>query len=150
LDSPTVDSLARSGRRHHASRTFRDHHASETLVAGIDACPAEAELPDFCASCRAARSLIRPARAAPAADRNGCCPVSADQRVELAREYLAGARRTGVGHLPPSVLMRECAELRRQLGVVLDVIDGHVCADRPMATDDLDPETGEQWSVEAS
>ena len=76
--------------------------------------------------------------------------MSADQRVELAREYLAGARRTGVGHLPPSVLMRECAELRRQLGVVLDVIDGHVCADRPMATDDLDPETGEQWSVEAS
>lgn len=28
--------------------------ASETPVADIDACPAEAELPDFCTSCRAA------------------------------------------------------------------------------------------------
>ena len=65
--------------------------------------------------------------------------MSADARVELAREYLAGVRRTGVDHLPPSVLMRECAELRRQLGVVLGVIDGHACADRPMDTSDLDP-----------
>jgi hypothetical protein len=45
--------------------------------------------------------------------------------------------------------MRECAELRRQLGVMLNVIDGHVCADRPMDTSDLDPETGEQWGVVA-
>jgi hypothetical protein len=74
--------------------------------------------------------------------------VSADQRVERAREYLAGARRAGVDHLPPSVLMRECAELRRQLGVVLNVIDGHVCADRPMCTDDLDPATGEEFGVD--
>jgi hypothetical protein len=28
--------------------------ASETLVAEIDTCPAEAELPDFCTSCRVA------------------------------------------------------------------------------------------------
>ncbi len=27
--------------------------------------------------------------------------------------------------LPPSVLVRECAELRRQLGQVLDVIEAH-------------------------
>lgn len=75
--------------------------------------------------------------------------MSADQLVQLAREYLDGARRTGVDHLPPSVLMRECAELRRQLGVVLTVIDGHVCADRPMDTSDLDPGTGEAWGVDA-
>jgi hypothetical protein len=74
--------------------------------------------------------------------------VSADQRVELAREYLADVRRTGVDHLPPSVLMRECAELRRQLATVLAVIDGHVCADRPMDTSDLNPETGEAWGAE--
>jgi hypothetical protein len=49
--------------------------------------------------------------------------VSADQRVALAREYLTGARRRKVDQLPPSVLMRELAETRRQLGQVLDVID---------------------------
>jgi len=74
--------------------------------------------------------------------------VSADQRVELAREYLAGVRRASVDQLPPSVLMRECAELRRQLGVVLAVIDGHACADRPMDISDLDPETGEAYGAE--
>ena len=76
--------------------------------------------------------------------------MNADQRAELAREYLADVRRTGVDLLPPSVLMRECAELRRQLGVVLAVIDRHVCADRPMGTSDLDPETGEAYGVEVT
>jgi hypothetical protein len=48
--------------------------------------------------------------------------MSADQRVELAREYLASIRRQHVDELPPSVLVRECAELRRLLGQVLAVI----------------------------
>jgi hypothetical protein len=47
--------------------------------------------------------------------------MSAGQRVTIAREYLDGIRRQKVGMLPPSVLVRECAELRRQLGQVLDV-----------------------------
>ena len=49
--------------------------------------------------------------------------MSADQRVVMAREFLAGARKRKVAELPPSLLMREDAELRRQLGQVLDVID---------------------------
>jgi hypothetical protein len=51
--------------------------------------------------------------------------VSADQRVNAAREYLTSARRRKVGDLPPSVLTRECAELRRLLGQVLDVADDY-------------------------
>jgi hypothetical protein len=78
--------------------------------------------------------------------------VSTGQRVELAREYLADVRRTGVEQLPPSVLMRECAELRRQLGVVLAVIreleSQRPEPVRPMCTDDLDPGTEEAWGVE--
>lgn len=55
-----------------------------------------------------------PQRAAPAA------PVqAADQRVAGAREYLDGARHRKVTELPPSVLVRELAETRRQLGIVL-------------------------------
>jgi hypothetical protein len=50
--------------------------------------------------------------------------VSADQRVTAAREFLASARRRKVDQLPPSLLMRECAELRRLLGQVLDVLAG--------------------------
>lgn len=46
-----------------------------------------------------------------------------DQRITLAREYLTGARRRKVDQLPPSVLVRELAETRRQLGQVLDAID---------------------------
>jgi hypothetical protein len=47
-----------------------------------------------------------------------------DQRITLAREYLTGARRRKVDQLPPSVLVRELAETRRQLGQVLDVVNG--------------------------
>ena len=47
-------------------------------------------------------------------------------RVTLAREYLASVRQHKVTTLPPSVLVRECAELRRQLGQVLDAEDGLV------------------------
>jgi hypothetical protein len=50
--------------------------------------------------------------------------VTGDARAELAREYLGGARRRKVTELPPSLLIRECAELRRHLGQVLDVIAG--------------------------
>lgn len=47
-----------------------------------------------------------------------------DQRITLAQEYLASLREQRVESLPPSVLMRECAELRHQLGQVLAVIEG--------------------------
>lgn len=48
--------------------------------------------------------------------------MTADQRITAAAEVLAGARRRKGSTLPPSVLVREDAELRRQLGQVLDVI----------------------------
>ena len=44
--------------------------------------------------------------------------MSADQRAEFARTYLAAVSGTGVEQLPPSVLMRVCAELQRLLGQV--------------------------------
>jgi hypothetical protein len=52
--------------------------------------------------------------------------VTADQRLTAAREFLAGARKHKVAELPPSVLIREDAELRRQLGQVLAVLDESV------------------------
>ena len=55
----------------------------------------------------------------------GSSMSSADQRVTLARTYLADVARQHVDQLPPSVLARECAELRRQLGQVLAVVNGH-------------------------
>jgi hypothetical protein len=51
-----------------------------------------------------------------------------DERVTRAREFLNGARRRKVGELPPSLLIRECAELRRQLGQVLGVIEEQATA----------------------
>jgi hypothetical protein len=45
-----------------------------------------------------------------------------DQRITLAREYLAAARGRDINHLPPSRLMAELAETRRQLGLVLTAI----------------------------
>ena len=47
---------------------------------------------------------------------------AADQRAELARRYLAEARQRSVEQMPPVLLMREVAELRRLLGQVLDVL----------------------------
>jgi hypothetical protein len=47
-----------------------------------------------------------------------------DQRITAAREYLVGVQQSDVLHLPPSALLRECAESRRQLAAVLDVIAG--------------------------
>jgi hypothetical protein len=48
--------------------------------------------------------------------------VSADQRVEIAREYLQGARQRDVRYLPLTRLMIEVAETRHQLAQVLSVI----------------------------
>jgi hypothetical protein len=45
--------------------------------------------------------------------------VSADQRVELARDYLRGARQRDINYMRPSRMLAELAETRRQLGRVL-------------------------------
>jgi hypothetical protein len=42
-----------------------------------------------------------------------------DQRITLAREYLADVQQRDVLYLLPSALLRECAESRRQLAAVL-------------------------------
>jgi hypothetical protein len=48
--------------------------------------------------------------------------IPADERAEIARAYLATARERPVDQLAPTLLMRECAELRRLLGQVLAVL----------------------------
>jgi hypothetical protein len=48
--------------------------------------------------------------------------MTTDQRLANAREYLGYARQVKVADLPHSALMRMAAELRRQLGQVLDVV----------------------------
>jgi hypothetical protein len=45
--------------------------------------------------------------------------VTPDPRVEIARDYLQGARQRDPNWLPPSRLQAEVAETRRQLGQVL-------------------------------
>jgi hypothetical protein len=45
-----------------------------------------------------------------------------DQRIVTAGEYLAGVEQTDVLHMPPSALLRECAESRRQLAALLGVL----------------------------
>jgi hypothetical protein len=59
--------------------------------------------------------------------------VSADGRAELARAYLAEARQRSVEQLAPTLLMRECAELRRLLGQVLAVLAERQDAGRQLA-----------------
>jgi hypothetical protein len=59
--------------------------------------------------------------------------VSADERAELARSYLAEARQRSVEQLAPTLLMRECAELRRLLGQVLAVLAERQDAGRQLA-----------------
>jgi hypothetical protein len=66
--------------------------------------------------------------------------VTADQRVTSAREYLGHARNIKVGDLPRSAVMRLAAELRRQLGQVLDVIG-------ELATTAVRPDGSAQLSV---
>jgi hypothetical protein len=56
-----------------------------------------------------------------------------DQRITTAREYLAAAQQRDVLHLPPSALLRECAELRRQLAAVLAAVDGQADAEGRLA-----------------
>jgi hypothetical protein len=70
-----------------------------------------------------------------------------DQRITAAAEYLDGARRRKVGELPPSLLVRECAELRRLLGQVLDVIGEHQA---PGATEVTGPFETERQARAAS
>jgi hypothetical protein len=45
-----------------------------------------------------------------------------DQRVTLARQYLAEARGRPIDHMPPSRMAQELAETRRQLGAVLAAV----------------------------
>jgi hypothetical protein len=48
-----------------------------------------------------------------------------DFRVVAAREFLAHTARRSATQLPPSVLARENAELRRLLGWVIDIVDDY-------------------------
>jgi hypothetical protein len=50
--------------------------------------------------------------------------MTGDRRVQLAREYLAAARGRDINQLPPSRLMTELAETRRQLSLVLAAAAG--------------------------
>jgi hypothetical protein len=59
--------------------------------------------------------------------------MSADERAELARAYLAEARTRSVEELAPTLLMRECAELRRLLGQVLAVLGERQAEARQLA-----------------
>lgn len=52
--------------------------------------------------------------------------MTADQRLAAASEYLGHARGVQIGQVPHPALRRMAAELRRQLGQVLDVISGGV------------------------
>jgi hypothetical protein len=45
-----------------------------------------------------------------------------DQRITLAREYLAAARGRDINYMPPSRMAAELAETRRQLGQVLAAV----------------------------
>jgi hypothetical protein len=56
-----------------------------------------------------------------------------DERAELARRFLAEARQRSVEELAPSLLMRECAELRRLLGQVLGMLAGRHDGARQLA-----------------
>jgi hypothetical protein len=56
--------------------------------------------------------------------------TTTDQRIIYARQLLAGARRRKVADMPPSVLIREDAELRRVLAEVLDVVADYEEADQ--------------------
>jgi hypothetical protein len=89
-------------------------------------------------------TFIRPGQVAPdrpAPDRCMECGRpeadhrAADPRIQAAREFLAGARTRKVSELPPSLLVREVAELRRLLGQMRDIIGDYEADD--MVTVDL-------------
>ena len=48
--------------------------------------------------------------------------IPANERAELAARYLAEVWQRDVDQLAPTLLMRECAELRRLLGQVLGIL----------------------------
>jgi hypothetical protein len=48
--------------------------------------------------------------------------TEASQSIALAREYARGARSRPIDQLPPSRLMAELAETRRQLGLVIGAV----------------------------
>lgn len=54
----------------------------------------------------------------------------ADKRITQAREFLASARKRKVSELPPSVLVRELAEARRQVGQLLTLVDDYEAEER--------------------
>ena len=72
--------------------------------------------------------------------------MSAPQSVTSAREFLAAARRRKVGDLPPPVLMRELAECRRQLGIVLSVLNDFEDEERLHDVTGLTPSGGARLS----
>jgi hypothetical protein len=57
--------------------------------------------------------------------------VTADPRLTAARAYLAAAKARKFADKPNSVLVREAAELRHQLGQVLKAIDAAAETPRP-------------------
>jgi hypothetical protein len=59
--------------------------------------------------------------------------MSGDQRIELARSFLAEAQRRSVEQMPPTLLMREVAELRRLLASVLGVLAERQAETRQLA-----------------
>lgn len=65
--------------------------------------------------------------------------TEADQRITLAREYLAAARQRDISYLPPSRMAAELAETRRQLGQVLaattDTATGDTAVTGPFETE---------------
>jgi hypothetical protein len=56
-----------------------------------------------------------------------------DERAELAARFLAEARQRSVEQMPPTLLMREVAELRRLLGQVLAVLGERQAETRQLA-----------------
>src|SRR6266498_1029444 len=82
--------------------------------------------------------VLRVPRVSWTQDLNGHAPreeaMTADVRVELARDYLEAHSRDAAW-LPPSALAREVTELRTHLAAVLAVLDARPAADRPMCCD---------------
>jgi hypothetical protein len=59
--------------------------------------------------------------------------VSADERAGQAAQFLAEARQRSVEQMPPTLLMREVAELRRLLASVLAVLAERQAETRQLA-----------------
>ena len=59
--------------------------------------------------------------------------MSGDERAELAARFLNEARQRGVEQMPPTLLMREVAELRRLLASVLGVLAERQAETRQLA-----------------